>query len=236
MDNIKVDLIQTPDLSLEVMAAIIGVTYIRKPFSVIKHEMTKEKAVKLITNVVEMDHKSTIEHAHFTFTIEGASRVFLAQITRARMANYTSGSQQYQNHGNFSYVLPHSTKKWTPSTITRYHQLMQDVNDLYKDMLASGVDRDDARYVIPNACRVTTIVMTMDVRNLFNLFKQRLCKRNTYETLLVVSQMYAMVHNLYPELFDLSGPACLHGPCDQGSKSCKCQYEYQEELANVAQG
>ena len=44
-----------------------------------------------------MGHLSPIEHASFSFGIEGVSRALLAQITRHRIASFSVQSQRYVN-------------------------------------------------------------------------------------------------------------------------------------------
>ena len=48
-----------------------------------------------IRRVLASGHTSVIEHASFTFGIEGVSRTLLAQITRHRMASFSVQSQRY---------------------------------------------------------------------------------------------------------------------------------------------
>ena len=40
-------------------------------------------------------HRSVLEHASFTFEIEGVSRALLAQLTRHRVASFSVESQRY---------------------------------------------------------------------------------------------------------------------------------------------
>lgn len=68
--------------------------------------LTEEKASDFVQMLAEIGHESPIEHASFTFGIEGVSRAFLAQITRHRMASYSVQSQRYVREKAFDYVLP----------------------------------------------------------------------------------------------------------------------------------
>ena len=59
-------------------------------------EGVEEKDVsKFIARLVSLGHLSPIEHASFTFGIEGVSRSLLAQITRHRIASFSVKSQRY---------------------------------------------------------------------------------------------------------------------------------------------
>ena len=68
--------------------------------------LTDEKAAAFVEMLSEIGHESPIEHASFTFGIEGVSRSLLAQITRHRIASYSVKSQRYVREGSFGYVTP----------------------------------------------------------------------------------------------------------------------------------
>ena len=53
-----------------------------------------------------LGHESPVEHATFTFAVEGVSRSLLAQLTRHRMASFSVQSQRYVDKENFEYVIP----------------------------------------------------------------------------------------------------------------------------------
>ena len=68
--------------------------------------MTDEKASDYVAMLERLGHESPLEHVTFTFTIEGVSRAFLAQITRHRIASYSVKSQRYVNAGKFEFIIP----------------------------------------------------------------------------------------------------------------------------------
>ena len=47
-----------------------------------------------VERVMAMGHESVLEHASFTFLVEGVSRVLLAQLTRHRIASFSVQSQR----------------------------------------------------------------------------------------------------------------------------------------------
>ena len=57
--------------------------------------LTEEKTASFVDMLSEIGHESPIEHASFTFGIEGVSRSLLAQITRHRIASFRVQSQRY---------------------------------------------------------------------------------------------------------------------------------------------
>ena len=61
----------------------------------IAEKFTKEKIKELLDKIVSSGHLSVLEHASFTFGIEGVSRALLAQLTRHRIASFSVQSQRY---------------------------------------------------------------------------------------------------------------------------------------------
>lgn len=239
MRNIKIRLLQRTELYKEDMAALIKLTFINKPFEDLYEELEGQDQ-NLIDNIIDMDHQSITEHGGFTFLLEGVSRTFLAQTTRHRIASYTSKSQQYQDHSEFPYLVPDGIKHAGLHVVQAYHNFMKASNEFYEQLIKNyGVDKDEARYVLPNACRVN-LVITCNTRSLYNYFLQRCCRRNTIEMSFVARKMLRLLvtPNIsgydYKWLFHKAGPACLRfGKCNQGHKTCGKPYKNLTELIDL---
>ena len=65
----------------------------------ILEDITPEQAAKFIRQIKRSGHTSVLEHASFTFGIDGVSRSLLAQITRHRIASFSVQSQRYVMEG-----------------------------------------------------------------------------------------------------------------------------------------
>ena len=208
----------------------------------LRDNLSDEKAASFVEMLSQIGHESPIEHATFTFGIEGVSRAFLAQITRHRIASYSVKSQRYVAESSFEYILPPEIA--ADSEAKRlYIEAMEDDNKKYnqiadilkqkhiKEFLAEGKDEktaarmaekkaiEDARFVLPNACE-TKMIVTMNARSLMNFFRHRCCRRAQWEIREVADQMLALVSAVAPELFKKAGPPCLVGPCPEGKMSC----------------
>ena len=150
-----------------------------------------------------MGHASPIEHASFTFGIEGVSRTLLAQITRHRIASFSVQSQRYVRLDDFRYVIPPEIEAIPEAKAAfiesmnedakRYLDLVQKLEDGHTARLmaegmpekqarakASKQANEDARFVLPNACE-TKMVVTMNARSLQNFFHLRCCNRAQWE-------------------------------------------------------
>ena len=91
----KVTLIAYAPSPEKTVAAAAKLCYSPVSIDEIRDGLTIEKTNAFVDMLTELGHESPIEHASFTFGIEGVSRSFLAQITRHRIASYSVQSQRY---------------------------------------------------------------------------------------------------------------------------------------------
>ena len=102
----NVELLQyNPDCE-KIVAAAAKLCYSASTIEGIMDGLTDEKAASFVEMLAQIGHESPIEHATFTFGIEGVSRALLAQITRHRIASYSVQSQRYVNLKEFEFVTP----------------------------------------------------------------------------------------------------------------------------------
>jgi thymidylate synthase (FAD) len=81
---------------------------------------------------------------------------------------------------------------------------------VYNELVALGIEAEDARFVLPNACE-TTIEIKMNGRALMNFFAERLCKRAQWEIREVAKLMLKAIkeHDSQCEEYaKLCGPKC----------------------------
>ena len=187
-----------------------------------EHIMEKDNSA-FIAKLTDMGHLSPIEHASFTFSIEGVSRAFLAQITRHRIASFSVRSQRYVSEDSFNFVVPPAIEELGGAAVARYLGQMDTIMDWYRDWqsaLGRGEkSNEDARFILPNACE-TKMIVTMNARELMHFFELRCCNRAQWEIRAVAWLMLGEVLKVAPNLFRDCGPACLRGACPEGSKSC----------------
>lgn len=162
-------------------------------------------------------HESVIEHAVFTFKIEGVSRVTLAQLTRHRLASFSVSSQRYIKIIDADFVTPQSIidKGWEDN----YRKQIMDALNLYTLMVEDGVPCEDARYHLPQAF-TCNIMLTMNARELRHFFSLRCCARAQWEIRHLARQMLALCQGVAPVLFADAGPGCVRGNCPEGAKGC----------------
>lgn len=166
-------------------------------------------------------HESVIEHAVFTFAIEGISRACSHQLVRHRMASYSQQSQRYVkmsgkvNESQFDFVMPESIDKASDDVFNEFLSLMDAIDKTYQSLIERGIPEEDARYVLPNAC-CTNLVVTMNARELRHFLKLRLCKRAQWEIRELAERMLDCVKQVSEVLFADVGPACeMDGKCPE---------------------
>lgn len=215
-------LAHTPDPEVQVARAA-RLCYYGKTIGDLKEIMTPEKSAELVRKLVAMGHASPIEHVTFTFGIEGISRACSHQLVRHRIASYSQQSQRYVNGKQFGYVIPPEIEK-NPNFKEAYEKFMTDCQTFYDALVDNGVEKEDARFVLPNACD-TKIVVTMNVRSLYNFFQHRCCNRAQWEIRRLAWAMLKLCREVAPVLFENAGPDCLTKHyCGEGSMSCKKPY------------
>lgn len=79
---------------------------------------------------------------------------------------------------------------------------------------------ENARFVFPSSLE-TKIIVTMNVRTLWNFFKHRRCFRAQDEIRECAGLMLKEVKEVSPRLFKHAGPPCLSGICPEGSMQCE---------------
>lgn len=183
------------------------------------NKLTKKEIRKLLNSIIESGHHSAVEHAVFTFAIEGISRACSHQLVRHRLASYSQQSQRYVKFSDkLEFIIPKEIKR-NPALRKEYEEINKRVFDGYKRLIEKGIDPEDARYLLPNAAE-TKIVVTMNARELFHFFALRCCDRAQWEIRGLANEMLKQVKKIAPIIFEDAGPACLRGPCPEGTMIC----------------
>ena len=251
----KVSLISYTPNPEKTVAAAAKMCYAAADVDTVMEGLTDEKVANFVDMLAEIGHESPIEHASFTFAIEGVSRALLAQITRHRIASYSVQSQRYVAEKNFEYVIPpeiekdETAKEIFLNSMAKAHEdylkISEVLSEKYvKEFLSSGMEEkeakrkaqkkaiEDARFVLPNACD-TKMVATFNARSLQNFFKHRCCNRAQWEIRELACEMLKLVKEVAPNLFKKSGPPCVYGKCPEGKMSCGKMAEVKEKFTSM---
>ena len=223
--NLKVILLRHTLQPEETIALAAKLCYSKSTISDLNDKISSKDQSDFIKKLMDMGHESVMEHASFTFGVEGVSRVLLAQLTRHRIASFSVQSQRYVSYDKgFGYIIPESITALGEEAVMKYHEQMETIEGWYKDwqnQLGGTVEKsnEDARFVLPNACE-TRNMLTMNVRELRHFFSLRMCSRAQWEIRRMAEEMFRLCFETAPALFMNAGPACLRGKCPEGEKSC----------------
>lgn len=182
----------------------------------LQQKVAKSDQEGFCRKVIGMGHESVLEHASFTFGVEGVSRVLLAQLTRHRLASFSVQSQRYCG-ANMELVIPDSM--CIPELVDDIVAVRRAVEELYSKAVGFGVPEEDARYLTLQA-GTTRLMVTMNVRELRHFFSLRCCRRAQWEIREMADEMLAICKQIAPALFEDAGPGCVRGHCPEGEKSC----------------
>ena len=209
----------------EIVALGARLCYSRATIDDLNQRVSAKDQSDFVQKIMGMGHDSVLEHASFTFGVEGVSRVLLAQLTRHRLASFSVQSQRYVSyeHG-FGYIVPPKIAALGQDAADEYARQMDQMHQWYcqwqERLGAAGESsNEDARFVLPGACE-TRLMMTMNVRELRHFFSLRMCSRAQWEIRALATQMHRLCMEVAPALFADAGPGCLRGACPEGAKSC----------------
>jgi thymidylate synthase (FAD) len=216
------------------VATAARLCYSADDVATIMDEMCDHDAEKQIKLLQSIGHESPIEHVCFTFAIEGVSRSLLAQITRHRLASFSVRSQRYVKIGDADYNIPESIlldlesrELYNRTIISAYKAYEEITRNLMLKYLNQGMDEksaekkaiEDARFVLPNAA-CTSMIVTMNARELLHFFRLRTCNRAQWEIREVADKMLAECYRVAPTIFKDAGCGCCSGSCPEGRMSC----------------
>ena len=153
---------------------------------------------KVLRMCIDRGEGSVIEHATFTFYLEGVSRVLTHELVRHRIASYSQQSQRFVRMDKPTYVRPESLTDL--ALIGEFDRHMERSWELYGKMTKAGIVRQDARFVLPNAC-TTKIVCTFNSRSLMNFFNQRCDTHAQWEIRAAATKMLKQVLEVAPNIF-----------------------------------
>jgi thymidylate synthase (FAD) len=161
-------------------------------------ELDDAKVEHLINLLKKLGHESVFEHASFTFLIEGISRVCSHQLVRHRIASYTQQSQRYVPLDP-QFIIPESIKN--SEFYNDFVNILNQSRELYKRMIQNKINKEDARFILPQAVE-TKIIVTMNGRELRHFISLRAEKDAQWEIRNLAREMLKQAYKVAPILFE----------------------------------
>ena len=185
--------------------------------------LSPEQIRKVLETIMGSGHFSTLEHASYTFAIDGVSRALTHQLVRHRLASYNQQSQRYVKYKNGLDVIKPDSIAADEQANALFDDMMAKCVETYQAFLEAGIPAEDARYVLPNAAE-TKIVVTMNIRELMHFFNLRCCNRAQWEIRDLAWKMLELARPTAPFIFRKAGPGCVRGACTEGKMTCGNPY------------
>jgi thymidylate synthase (FAD) len=237
-EALQVTLLQFTPLPERAVASAGRLCYAPISAAELKTAMTDEDVARLVRGLVRSGHHSALEHASFTFAVDGISRACSHQLVRHRVASYSQQSQRYVRftEGEGFIVPPKIAANAEAREV--FLAAMEDARRSYDKLVELGLAEgrtnesvcEDARFVLPNAAE-TKIVVTMNARELRHFFALRCCRRAQWEINRLAWTMRHLALEVAPLLFEGTGPGCMSGGCPEGRMTCGQPWTDEEVLA-----
>ncbi|NUO09924.1 MAG: FAD-dependent thymidylate synthase [Candidatus Brocadia sp.] len=229
----------TPDPE-EIVAQAARLCYSPASVDDLKKQIESKNQAGFIEKLADMQHLSPMEHATFTFGVEGISRACSHQIVRHRLASYSQQSQRYvgqhsKKTGGFHFIVPPGIEKIGKKEwfVEKMNTLQKWYDELIEALGNSGESAfEDARFLLPNATE-TKIIITMNARELLHFFRVRCCNRAQWEIRDMATEMLRLVKQVSPHIFKDAGPGCVDGKCPEGKMTCGKMEEVRVKFRNL---
>jgi len=166
------------------------------------NDMSINDKKQLISRVVKKGHLSILRHANFVFNVTGCTRVLTHQLVRHQAGfNFSQQSLRYtkiEEDNNDFYDIPDTLKNSRFNF--KIENEMENVKNLYLEIIEDGYKAEDARYVLPIGTK-SNIVFSANGQSLYNFFKSRCCTRAQTEIRMLALKIYELMIKLYPYMF-----------------------------------
>ena len=185
-------------------------------FMALYNKSYKEETKRLMSS---LSHNTIKRFSTINVVIVGASRRFLAQITRHQAGvTFMSASLQYSDYSdNSNFCVPYSVIEKGQMDINNYLASCKYAMENYKSAIELGIDNDAAGYMAPQGLR-NVLIMSANPLAWMQMISTRVCRRNTKETQYVMLRIWEELYKLDPVMFSCTncGPKC----CNEGKFSC----------------
>ena len=192
-------------------------------FMKLRESTYKPETVK---TMAELPHPTIQKFSVINIAVVGASRRFLAQVTRHQNeVKFMSASLAYSDYsdsvGPNDFVIPYEVMTRPIIQLPLFLATCQASMDAYEKAISLGLDHDSAGYMAPQSLR-NVLIISATPYQFKHMISQRTCRRNTDEMRYVMLRIWEELFKLSPEMFSpkTTGPFCVKHHCEEGKMSC----------------
>lgn len=159
-----------------------------------------ESNLKRASHCKDKGHLATLRFAYATVNIQGISRVCSHQLVRIAIAGILQESQRYVKHSKIEFVTPPAVQ-----TAPWWYQLawkgVLGVSEwLYLTGVKLGLKKEDARYILPQAC-TTQLNLCLNFQSWRDVLNNRTKKSAQWEVRELAEEIQRQLHEIAPEVF-----------------------------------
>ena len=183
-----VDFTENPELKI---AEYAGICY--------DADTSPDRNEKRVQSIMKQRHLATLRFAYATFKVEGVSRVCSHQLVRHPHLSFLQRSSRYCREDSQAMIIPESVAASNARSI--YGTAICTATKAYGDLLASGIRKEDARFILPQALS-TELYVTGNFQAFHDFLIRRLDKHAQWEVRLVATMIYGYLRNIAPNIFN----------------------------------
>lgn len=178
---------------------------------------------KTMEAMTKLPHPTIQKFGVINVAVVGASRRFLAQITRHQNeVKFMSASLQYSDYsGEADFCTPYSVLAKGKLAVDAYKATCMQSMLEYEGAIQAGIDNDAAGYMAPQGLR-NILIISATPYQWKHMISQRTCRRNTAETRYVMLLIWKELAKL-GGMFKDCGPFCMDKrtwSCPEGKMTC----------------
>jgi len=159
----------------------------------------KDERRRFLERCIRRGHLAPLEFAAAAFEIDG-SRVFTHQLVRHRLASYAQESQRYVRANDPGYIVVPPKIHADPHALTLFLEAVNQAWRTYGALLELGIRKEDARFVLPGACK-SKIFVSMNFRAWRHFLKLRCDRSAQWEIRGIAMEILKVLYEEAPGVF-----------------------------------
>jgi thymidylate synthase (FAD) len=178
---------------------------------------TEAATHSFVNKQLSRGHYGPWEHPQITFSVNGVSRVTMAQLTRHRHMTFDVQSQRYVDFSETDAIVPKSLtddEHFTRETgvvelenmsqdaaASSYRELADEALDWYERMVEEGVPKEDARFMLPVGTPVN-MTFSGNARTMMHVLNLRQKADAQWEVRELSNKIVDLLHDWIPYTAD----------------------------------
>jgi thymidylate synthase (FAD) len=186
----KIELLQITPNALEFIGRCAGICY--------NSNTDFSSSIKRAVSCKDKGHLTVLRFASATFRVAGISRVCSHQFVRSKHLDFLQRSQRYCKETEAEFVVPSVSFQDQTEDIKKHYESCL---SLYTSLIAGGVKKEDARFVLPEAT-TTELIVTGNLQAWLDFIKLRTDPAAQWEIREVARQINNTLSEHCPGLFN----------------------------------